>query len=607
MGEPVFGKLGSLARRKGLWTCLTFLLILLYGSIWVWQGLDVTDEGVNLAYQWVLINRSQYYVYDAKWLSHLVGGLWLKLIGDWGVIGARFGWALVLSLTGLSAHWTMRRYYNSLIACVSVTLTGMASMYRTYRVIDHHNFPAFLLVCASGLLLVSQEAGGPERRKRWFALLSGLLLGVGVVARFPYVVSLAIPFIPPLMHTLLERRWTAAPWLRVGITFLGVLLSITICLTCLHSAGGLSWYLVKIASPFVAVPGLGVGPERTNSLFDTYLKDGATAIAEGTAFSLAGFILAVGIAVLLNFRKRKWVSIGLFGILFWGLLVFFRGYFLVLPGICFALAVVDLVLAALARPRSAQLVDRLALLVVGSCIAGLSFVGSNNSVPYAKFGLWLLMPSAFLLLPELLEAVSLRLRRVKIAARDGVPFAVAAMCAVAFLGSLYQFRYPYRDVPNRFLLTAPVEHPRLRGVLTSPGRANSVGQMLSEVDRRVQAGDAILAYNCIPMVYYATQTVYPLGYPWITNIAPAQVSARLDQLESSGTYPRLVVRATTNTRDPEWGTRPVSPFSYSVLVENLNILDQWVQNHGYREVWSNADFVIYEPLASGETALDAGK
>ena len=118
----------------------------------------------------------------------------------------------------------------------------------------------------------------------------------------------------------------------------------------------------------------------------------------------------------------------------------------------------------------------------------------------------------------------------------------------------------------------------------------------------MKAGDVVLAYNCIPMIHYVTKTVPALGNPWPTLLIPGELEIKLGKLSGKKQFPKVIVRAKTNTRDRRWGMRNVS-ITYTRnkrTVEDLKILDDFVQQYRYYEVWSNADFVIYEISLNSE-------
>jgi hypothetical protein len=299
----------------------------------------------------------------------------------------------------------------------------------------------------------------------------------------------------------------------------------------------------------------------------------------------------------------------LFGFLFFGLVQQQAGgryqYSLALPGICFLLGTILVLLGVFSRRwLTAERLNRFVLLGMGFSVALLSFIGSNNGISNSKNGLWLLFPVAFLLIPEslgkVLPSISSIVKRTKQKAlSDGhrqtiTYFAVAAVCALALVGLHIRVDNPYRDLTDRSQLTTQLEHESLRGIFTTSGRAESVNQLLDEIEHLVEPGDVMLAYNCIPMLHYITRTVPALGNPWPTLMTPAALTVKLNVLYGTA-LPSVVVLAKTNTRARTWGTLLITTFGES-QVEKLSIGIGWIHENGYREVWANRDFAIYKRL-----------
>ena len=51
---------------------------------------------------------------------------------------------------------------------------------------------------------------------------------------------------------------------------------------------------------------------------------------------------------------------------------------------------------------------------------------------------------------------------------------------------MYKYQHPYRDVGDRDLLSTQVMHPFFEGVLTNPGRARSLTELLDRLETEVK-------------------------------------------------------------------------------------------------------------------------
>lgn len=289
-------------------------------------------------------------------------------------------------------------------------------------------------------------------------------------------------------------------------------------------------------------------------------------------------------------------------------------YPLALVGVTLELGVVHCLLGGLFcfRRSEPMHVHRLSVIIMGAMGAVLAFAGSNNDVSSAFVGLWLLMPASFLMIPETAALTWTWIvrwrekvrdeRRVARLKRATAWFAVLAVVALAPAGATLRLENAYRDLRNRAELTAPLAHPLLRAVYTSPGRAGTTDELMRELEHYVGTGDRILAYNSIPMIHFLTRTVPALGHAWPDLLLDSELEARLVGIQEE--RPHIVVRAKTRVRERTWGTRFVGPTSHAAAVRALEILDRWIALNEYETVWENRDFVIYQLPAAG-TALEA--
>jgi len=244
------------------------------------------------------------------------------------------------------------------------------------------------------------------------------------------------------------------------------------------------------------------------------------------------------------------------------------------------------------------------LLACGSAAAILAMLGSNNGVGHMRYGLYLLLPAVLLLLPSSLRRVDSLLRRVASSDRRErirqkpmgqrtvilVLLPVVLVLCFAVIGGKIRYESAYRDSSQRMLLRFPVDGAQLAGILTTEGRANSVGEMLAVLSPLVESGQVILAYNSIALVHYLTETIPLLGTPWPILKTASELERMLGDLDETE-KPELVVRALTNTRRSAWGTRFLQDTNSDILRE-LAVLDAWVAAQGFRAVWSNRDFRI---------------
>lgn len=600
--------LGHADARVLLGGFLTFVAILAYCVVWIWQGLDITDEGFSLTNHLLIANGGGRYVYGMVWLSDWVGGAWLRLIGDPGLIGARLGWALMMAATGLVAYWVLTAYFSWLASALSVIATAVAVNYGSGMIINYNYVPALILVAACGMILASQHGGAATPRRFISAIAAGVLLGLGVMGKFALLLAVVLPLVPIVVGWWCLRRYDARALLVAGTSLLSTAVTIVLCVLWLAANGRLDEYVSIFAMP------LDVNEHASlRSLLLHYARDAIEMAEHVIALAALFFTLAIAVRAGTPRYQIKRLAPLLFFVLLNALALSatllvlgvnhaVKMFSLALPGMSFGLGAFCLLAACYCAPREGRSVPLLTLLALGLCLPLALTAGSRNGLLQMRIGLWLILPAGLLLFTSSVAEVSAKVRG-KPVDRDLVrPYLVGAAMVFVLFAVGARCVGSYRDLGNRFRLTAELQHPRLRYVHTSNERAASVDELLREVEQRVRPGNDVLAYNCVPMVHYATRTGPALGWPWPTILHKDVLEARLNELAASRPPPSLVVRAKTNPRERAWAFAKVDA-PRGLAAEKLDLIDRAVDAMGYEEVWSNNDFLLMAlPEPSAEVA-----
>jgi hypothetical protein len=250
--------------------------------------------------------------------------------------------------------------------------------------------------------------------------------------------------------------------------------------------------------------------------------------------------------------------------------------------------------AALVRDTPEKRARLTSLLLAGALLMVFSFLGSNGVWAKANQGLWLLFPAGFLLLRNsLADHAGERTWRGRLARSGGV-LSLGLLLAFSLQGVDYRFHNIYHDYPDRKLLVHPISDPRLVGIFTSEHRARALNGLLRNLRPLIQDGDYLLVYGNMPTLHFVTNTLPPLGDPWPVTYWPKLLSQRLQVLEQTQELPKVAVRIKGDPRLPDWGNRDGGPPPEHLYKHQWNIIDRWVQEHGYSVFWSSpgADILI---------------
>ncbi len=104
-------------------------------------------------------------------------------------------------------------------------------------------------------------------------------------------------------------------------------------------------------------------------------------------------------------------------------------------------------------------------------------------------------------------------------------------------------------------MTAAINNKYLKGIFTTPERATALNEMLQEAAKYVKPNDYMLAYQCTPMLNYATATRPYMrnSYPWLyeaetfktelykgweeTKVLPVIIMQKIKTIGASSNWP----------------------------------------------------------------------
>ena len=131
---------------KGLLIALT---VFIFNFLQIFQGVDLTDEGLFLINQWrsfpIPTITDSIYGQSTMFVTNYLGGMWLKLVAGNELVWARFGVTIVLALTAFFAYWSISEYFPYKKAFFP-SITGfifLSSLYPKY--INYESAPALFI------------------------------------------------------------------------------------------------------------------------------------------------------------------------------------------------------------------------------------------------------------------------------------------------------------------------------------------------------------------------------------------------------------------------------------------------------------------------------
>jgi hypothetical protein len=554
--------------RLALWGAL--------GMPWlfIWQGLDFTDQGYLLTgYRCFFRHPEVTEDSGHMWLVNFVGASWDALFGGLGVLGMRALWALCMSVCVLLAFLLTRALLNARIAALSVLATSvfLSDRHATWF---SYNALSTLIFTVSGACLVQ---GIVQRSSRWL-FAAGLALGLGPFARFPNVLGWAAVSaigLAALLETERRRRLLH----DVGLVLLGIACALCGTLLLIYARGDAALYFRGLRSLFE--PSMAGAGYSLPALLGQFLQDQGLALVWGAS-------ACVGAVVLARALHSVPASVGWLLLSGAGALAVFvltqksESWRWAVTGTSY------LLLAAVAFGLWRRSLELRVAAFVALAVLFVAPLGSNLGIKNAHMGLWLALPLVLALLHSL-DPRWLWGQGAKLALLGAVVLGAEGVHRAA--------TYTYRD-SRRSQLRSSIDHPQLRGQFTSPERAKSVGQVLAALEQRVAPGDYLLAYEGTPLLQYLTRTRPYLNRPWLMGWERGEVVQKLAQEAPlrTGCLP-VAVLTTQSARGFDWPRDP-RPLEQNEANKGARAaLGAFLRQHAYVRTWENGFFQIFEPPA----------
>jgi len=237
--------------------------------------------------------------------------------------------------------------------------------------------------------------------------------------------------------------------------------------------------------------------------------------------------------------------------------------------------------------------DRCKLGIIAIFLSFLMILGTNNVPAYSvRYMSWPLITMAF----GLLWLWGMKQSGHAIKTRF-VWLLKGAFIALLLLYTFYGIlpnSYPYRDSSISELDTVPAA-TKLHGILTTNDRADTVDRLIEAVKLNSEAGDRILAYENLPMLYYLTDRLPSTTKTWLTESLPKSLrESILEDMINQDRLPQLVIRATYTTRHPNWPTTQ-NPLYWKGNQQETDPIDKYVTEH-YQVIQEIDGFQVMVPV-----------
>lgn len=567
-----------------------FIIVCLYKIAFIFQGLDVTDTGWHLTHQLYIFDDVRT-GFPLNWIVDSIIAAALSFNPVKGLIGARLLYVVLTGLTAVAALALVIRYTKSkFFAVVIVIATAMiVSSNESVYLADYYTLPSYMnlvfIWCLSKIYNIDKFF---SIKFYIYSILIGIFFAIVVFCKLSSFILIIVPFVMIIIQYAMKREFCKFTLEFSKVFYISSFVTFAAIVVAAWRYGLATAYMDEV---------VGVANVRSTML-KTY--DRQILLVSKSMFFLSA---SLGLAYL---TQVKAVFLGSCGRLVLSALIAAAGCLVTLelfPQVYIVTASLSvlMLLCVIAiivyTPNPSQYsVEFFTLIVMCLFLPFASFIGSSGGIKKWLFSAWLVVP---VLVIGLEHALSKNSKIVKYISTIQVRMLVAPIIIVlAFISLWNEVNSTYRDSANRFELISSINHPKLQHIYTTTGRAESVGQVISEIERRVDKGDKIFIYNSAPLLYYITQTKPVIDRNWLvirnnTEIRTKQIMSEVCTAEES--TPVIIVKVNTNTRNRRWGSDNIFEVS-DAMKERIQWIENELQRCNPKLVWSNRDFAIFEPI-----------
>lgn len=554
---------------------LLFTSLFFYFLIWIPQGLDITDEGYSFTKGWFSLHGGWKDNVDIIWMSSLINGLWLSIVGEPSVIWGRIGYAITISLTSVITFSILKLYFKTVKTFIVVFLVTILYAIKSFMSISYYILPVLLVLLSIYLLIKFISS-----RNNLLLFGAGFIIGILGFVKCTFFLTpvLYLFYLKIFLHAEKKELKPIVLFSLAGLSS-GYLFGILI----LIFTGSLKIFINELAIAFGLIsnpfPSYGLKHSISNLLI--YYSENFYQLFY---FCMAGINILFVFLLSISYLKTGWWRI-LVSILFIYFIYSFakKGDSQQWEYVVMTFGFTYLFLKMFDTKSNEQL----SLIILFSLIIFvLSFLGSGGGLVtgFQSGGMLLLLSVSVLIGDDIsLDPSSL----IKLHS-----FKYLKYIFLGFLVLVLIWKKPddaYRERPRNELRVAFHSTPLL-GLFSHQQRVNSLDSLIIAYEKIKRANSTsylnTLAINSNPMFYYLVNNKPYLCEPWGFSILS------FDKTLQTKPKPDIFVFSMQNPRNVSW------PMNNSKPCEGLDSLDfnyfmNYVLKNNYMSAYKNKMFQIY--------------
>jgi hypothetical protein len=578
---------------------LFFVLIVFVQVIFIFQGLDFADSGFDANFYSRIFSDPSTVQYNFMyWLTGIIGGLWLKLFPGLGLLGLRIAGVLFTTFTFWITYDLLKKYLHTGPLRLSLFLI-ILFLTTAIKEINYDDVTALFFISASWFLF-----NGLSREKSYMILLAGVFIALNTFSRLPNILGLSL-MLAIWFSGYLNRNTVVQVVMQSFLFIIGFGLASVLLILLMK---GMHHDVIFLNSLKLARQ-IGGSQENSHSLYSMF-KMYVLHYGEAISISMVAMVaLWSSSAAWTRLKKDIPASIPFLPIVKYGVLI-------VLTAICVYRArkdpdwwfylflfyagtslIVGFLIITGRQPKNVRI-----LAAIGCIMLLVMPVGSNFVLmTVGKYSIWIMVPITVDFLLNI-RALSSRVvvsentqhsyeQVIDVKYMTGLRNACIYLTLIFILSVTYY--YPYFDRSDRSKMRYTINNEHMAGIYTTERRAKVINELLVQSAQYVKPEDYVLAYDCIPMYYYMTDTKPYMHNSWLWLYDDKIFKQELyKSLQETHICPVVIMqkRSTIGNNWPDNYTE-----NYTFRPEALGYMQDFLKTYQYRKVWENDFFRIYLP------------
>jgi hypothetical protein len=583
-------------------TKIFFLLLFLYQVIFIFQGVDLSDEGFYATFYQQIYKNPEATQYNFMfWFSGIVGGAFDYVFHGLGIWGMRLAGVLVTTSTIIITYNLLKKYLNPGYLKLGLLMV-LLFINNNLKEIHYNDLSALF-----NMLAILYLFTGLKENKLWKIFLAGLFVSLCTFTRLPNILSLGLGIGIFYFGYHHKNSWKVQ--IGQALTFGGGFIFMSaLLLGFMKLIGHFDIFInsIKLLSK------MSKGGEESFYGPMVLIKHFLGTYIAATKFTLIILALIAIVALIAGFIRKK---------IFYNKWIFELGGYAIIAAVAFLIykGKIDneivlyffsgIVLITTFLLFFTTTNTDIKFLSLAGCFILITYPFSSSASLFTvgKYSLWLSFPIAIDYIFNIRAIDKLTLLGKTIPLPSFLSFSESQLkgirkftvigCVLACL--YFTYYYPFFDKHDRVTMHYPVNNKNMKGIYTTKDRAAVLNELLEESSKYVKPGQYVLAYHSIPMYHYWTETV-----PYLRNSMPWFYEAGLFRDELNKTYeeekvlPVVVVQLKKTVGNAGEWPDPPSFYDSAWHKRNLprdSVLNEFLNDHHYREVWKNDIFKILIP------------